>query len=204
MHFHVVHGFQGGLETGRCCFSQSVNPLDVFRQDGSIKGKHKWMCTHTKSLFSFPRDRALAQGWPLYHNNLIHFPLSLSVYQSLLTCPLSFCGSPELPCSDSPVPLVLFFFAFIWIHATHVIEYDSCIFILTVCVSIFPCGRLDRSIFHSRSTNPPPTLLCHLSKVSCLTCSPFYLLSASLPLHWLHFLSSLSQLRLLQWPFHWV
>lgn len=28
--------------------------------------------SHRKSLFSFLQDRALLQGWPLYHNNLFH------------------------------------------------------------------------------------------------------------------------------------
>lgn len=44
--------------------------------------------THThKSLFSFLRDRALLQAWPLYHNNLVHrssLCLLLSLFVSLL------------------------------------------------------------------------------------------------------------------------
>lgn len=87
VYFHVVHSLWGGLETGRCCFGQRVNPLDTLWCDGSVKCKHTQSCTHTKSLFSFLRGRALVQGWPLYHNKLIRFA-SLHLSLSICVCSL--------------------------------------------------------------------------------------------------------------------
>lgn len=141
MHFPSLGG---GLETERRRFSRSVNPLDTLRHNGSIKCKHTPMCTDTKSLFSFLRDRALAQGWPLYHNNLIHFAsLCLSLYfrvGSLVHCPfvapLNSRSQTFVSFFSPPVPQVLFCLLCIplcgpcFIYCcTHVIECDSCIFV---------------------------------------------------------------------------
>lgn len=46
--------------------------------------------SHTKGLFSFLQDRALLQGWPLYHNKLIYVSiLCLSLFMCFFIPSLS-------------------------------------------------------------------------------------------------------------------
>lgn len=161
----------GGLETERRRFSRSVNPLDTLRHNGSIKCKHTPMCTDTKSVFSFLRDRALAQGWPLYHNNLIHFAsLCLSLYfrvGSLVHCPfVAPLNSRSQTFVSSPPPQFLRFFfassaflcvghasftaALMWLNVTPASSFDSIYFILSMRTT-------DPSIFHSCPTEKSPS-----------------------------------------------
>lgn len=77
--------------------------------------------THThKSLFSFLRDRALLQAWPLYHNNPVHLSslcLLLSLFVSLLARrPPSHSVitlTPPLSCFASFFLCVLVFFPYV-------------------------------------------------------------------------------------------
>lgn len=170
---------------------------------------HTRRCTHTKSLFSFPRGEALVQGWPLYHNRLIRFA-SLRLSLSVWVCSLH--HSPFVAPLNRQSQTFVFF-----CEQMQLLHLCS-----TVFISFSSCRPSDRSLFYSCSTDKFPTcdsaccsnfaffflfLLCHPPKVSWLLCFPFNLLSASLPLHWLNFLSSLSQIQLqpwLHWPFHWA